>query len=127
VHTPGVAGRTCSVLFILAALLLAGCGGPSLAPPLAPATSEALHETPSSQQTVLISLPIGEPASLTLRIVDGEGRQVRENSMKLSAGTNEIAWDGRSDGGQDVGNGVYFYLIEFSTGERYVGRLVLVR
>ena len=126
-HTPGVAGRTCSVLFILAALLLAGCGGPSLSPPLAPSTPEAVYETPSSQQTVLISLPIGEPASLTLRIVDGEGRQVRENSMKLSAGTNEIAWDGRSDGGQDVGNGVYFYLIEFSTGERYVGRLVLVR
>ena len=125
---PGVAGRTCSALFSLAALILAGCGGPSSSSLLAPAIPGAVNDTrTSSQQTVVITLPVGEPADLTLRIVDGEGRQVRENSMKLSAGANEITWDGRSDSGQDAGNGVYFYVIEFSTGERYVGRLVLIR
>lgn len=30
---------------------------------------------------------------------------------ELPAGAHSAAWDGRDDGGQKVGNGVYFYRI----------------
>jgi hypothetical protein len=116
----------CIVLLATGIPLLAGCAGKS---PLSPDPPKSRNGTPAihGEPSVVVTFPVGEPASITLRIMDAEGRQVREISNDVQPGIHAIASDGRTNDGRKLGSGVYFFTLEYSTGERDFGRVVLVR
>lgn len=61
--------------------------------------------------TFAYTLP--EAAPVTVRVFNADGALVRTLlSDAQGAGTHELAWDGRSDGGQAVPSGVYFGRID---------------
>ena len=56
------------------------------------------------------------PSNVTLSIFDLSGSLIAKKSYSANqpggrAGYNEVSWDGKSDGGTWVGNGIYIYLI----------------
>jgi hypothetical protein len=64
-----------------------------------------------------IRYSISEPGHLRLEICGVRGRLVRSLlDGAVPAGTHTIQWDGRSDSGQTVASGVYFYRL--SAGDR---------
>jgi hypothetical protein len=79
----------------------------------APALGMGLHlsnyPNPFNPRTV-IRFTTPEPATVSLRIFDFRGRQVRTliNGHFLSAGPQEIAWDGTDDSARPLAAGVYF-------------------
>jgi hypothetical protein len=64
---------------------------------------------------IRFSLP--ETAAVTLTVFDLQGRQVRElgTGAQMVAGSHTLTWDGKSDAGEAVASGVYFYRL--SAGE----------
>ena len=61
--------------------------------------------------SVRFALPRGSEVRLT--VFDVTGRVVRTLvDEELPAGYHETSWDGRSDSGQRVASGVYFYRLE---------------
>jgi hypothetical protein len=57
-----------------------------------------------------ISFYLPEPSTVELMIFDVNGRRVRRLvSEKRTFGEHRVDWDGRSDRGEPVGSGVYFY------------------
>jgi hypothetical protein len=63
-----------------------------------------------------IRFRLGEPSTVELRIYDAAGRAVRRvPGTSRGAGSHEIAWDGRDDGGRVVGSGVYWYDLRTET------------
>jgi len=59
----------------------------------------------------LIQYDLPAAASVTLRIYDLSGREVRtlERATPRPAGRHTVAWDGRDGSGRDVASGVYYY------------------
>ena len=52
---------------------------------------------------------------VTVHIFTVTGREIRTlSAIKLHAGLNWIAWDGRDDAGNDVSNGTYLYRLVMS-------------
>jgi hypothetical protein len=46
----------------------------------------------------------------------------------MGAGVEQtVIWNGRNDNGGIVANGVYFYVIESSAGERAVGKIAVLK
>ena len=70
------------------------------------------YPNPFAGQTVIeVALP--EAASVTLAVYDVMGRRVATvMDRKMSAGAHQISWNGRSDSGQRLASGTYFYRIE---------------
>lgn len=68
-----------------------------------------------------------DPAAVTVRIYDLQGRSVRFLAgASARDATHEIRWDGRDDDGKEVGSGMY--LIRLSTGDwKAVGKLTVLR
>ncbi|MCB1163197.1 MAG: T9SS type A sorting domain-containing protein [Candidatus Latescibacteria bacterium] len=58
---------------------------------------------------IRFSLP--ETAAVTLTVFDLQGRQVRElgAGAQMTAGDHVLTWNGKSDAGEAVASGVYFY------------------
>jgi hypothetical protein len=67
------------------------------------------HPNPFSPDT-RIRYELFAPAVVDLRVYDVAGRLVRTlaSQSPQGAGEHDVVWDGRSDGGQRVGRGVYF-------------------
>jgi hypothetical protein len=87
----------------------------------------APHPNPFTDATsVRFQVPApGGPVSV--RVYALSGRLVRElEDDVLSAGTYELAWDGRDDGGQRAASGVYFYEVH-GPGLQERRKMVLVR
>jgi hypothetical protein len=61
-----------------------------------------------------------------VRIFDVLGRPVRSFSSPRARGNNDVQWDGRSSGGNQVPSGVYFCRVSTPAGQG-VRRIVLVR
>ena len=62
-----------------------------------------------------------------LAVFDATGRTVRHLvNGRREAGTNEVVWDGRSDRGEQVASGVYFYRLT-TAGIVYSRPAVLIR
>lgn len=74
-----------------------------------------------------LAFRLGAPGSVVLTIHDPAGREVaRPLSRTLDAGDHRLDWDGRTDDGQELAQGVYF--IRLSTPvETRTGRIVLAR
>lgn len=69
------------------------------------------------------------PASgqVTVAVYDASGRQVRMLAEGWQgAGEHSVTWDGRSEGGDRVADGVYFVRIDGSTGEQ-VEKITVMR
>ncbi len=81
-----------------------------------PAVAFRLHQNAPNPfhpaTTIRFDLPRRAPVSL--RIYDVAGRLVRSlvAGSALEAGRHEAAWDGRSESGQTVGAGLYFYRLQ---------------
>ncbi|MDD5383226.1 MAG: Ig-like domain-containing protein, partial [Candidatus Margulisbacteria bacterium] len=63
-----------------------------------------------------ISYSLSKPANITLSIFDLGGNLIAKKNYSANqpggkAGYNEVPWDGKSDSGVYVGNGIYIYLI----------------
>lgn len=75
-----------------------------------------------------ISFRTTAPGPVTCRVYDTAGRLVRElrRDVWLPAGLQSVTWNGTDEAGRGVGSGVYMYRVE-TAGERFTGKLVLVR
>ncbi|MBP6872484.1 MAG: T9SS type A sorting domain-containing protein [Bacteroidales bacterium] len=78
-------------------------------------------------ESTRISYTIDNPAAVSVKILDVEGRTVRIlKSARQNAGTYEILWDGCNDAGLPVSAGVYFCQIK-SENFRETVKLFLLR
>ncbi len=64
-----------------------------------------------------IRLALERPGRARVRIVDALGRAVRTLAdEEMTAGAHDLVWDGRGDGGQDAGVGVFFVQVSGAAG-----------
>ena len=84
----------------------------------APVTGDAslslLQNSPNPfTASTLISYTVPAEGSVSLRVFDVTGREVRTLvSGTIGAGSHEIEWDGRDQSGNRVSTGTYFYRLE---------------
>ena len=77
-----------------------------------------------STGTVRMDLALASAAHVELAVFDVAGRRVRTLSRAtLAAGRHAVTWDGRDDGGQVLGAGVY--LVRANAGGRVLTQRVL--
>jgi hypothetical protein len=78
-------------------------------------------------KTTTISFSIPQSAKVSLKVFDVQGRLVRTlvDGVRL-AGVHPIVWDRRSNGGQSVASGVYFYRLK-APGFEKSRRMVLLK
>jgi len=76
---------------------------------IAPARLRLGGPNPMTGGKTNISLDIDRPSYIRLEIIDAEGRSIRTvANAKFPSGQFDWEWDGRSDSGSRVANGVYF-------------------
>jgi hypothetical protein len=74
-----------------------------------------------------LSFRLSESGPVVLDVFDAGGRLVRQLvDQSLEAGEHQIVWDGRSDEGDRVSGGVYFYRLT-SAGQSLTRKMILVR
>ncbi len=93
--------------------------------PAASAATTLSVRTGGDGATVQFVLP--RALSIRLDVFDVRGRAVRGLAAgERLAGRHELAWDGKTDGGERVPSGVYFVLLRTDAGWR-TGRAVIAR
>jgi hypothetical protein len=86
----------------------------------------AAWPNPFTERTNL-SFNLDRAASVSLDIVDVQGRRVRSlTSSDFPAGASRLIWDGRNQSGRPAPSGVYFAVLR-SDGQRRSRRIVLAR
>ena len=84
------------------------------------------HPNPMRLASVIV-FRLARPGVATLRIVDVQGRRVRELAKgMLAAGPHEARWDGVDENGRSVAAGVYFVTLD-AEDRSVVRRLAVVR
>jgi hypothetical protein len=81
-------------------------------------------------ETGTIRYSLSENGNITIKIYDITSKLVRtliENVSRTSMTEFAEPWDGKNDSGDIVANGVYFYVIVSSSGERAVGKAAVLR
>ncbi len=74
-----------------------------------------LRPNPMRSGTAIRFQLVGQPGEVGIRIFDVAGRAIRTfTKQNYSAGTHEVAWDGRDDRGAPVQAGIYF--VRMATG-----------
>jgi len=98
--------------------------------PTLPAKLTSLGNTPNPfnpSTTIRFMVPSGPNRDFNFRVYDVRGRLVRRlASGQISAGLQEVPWDGRNDNGDSVSSGVYLYRVDVGQ-ERFTGKMVLVK
>jgi len=77
-----------------------------------------------------IRYSLKDAGNITIKIYDVSGKVVRtliDNISKAAQTEFSQRWDGKNGEGQVVANGVYFYVIQSSSGERAVGKAAVLR
>jgi hypothetical protein len=77
-----------------------------------------------------IRYSLAKDGNVTIKIYDVAGNLVitlLENASQMAGEEQYIPWDGRNKNGKVVANGVYFYVIESSSGEKGVGKIAIVK
>jgi hypothetical protein len=89
--------------------------------------SEPMQPNPfRGRSFVKFTLPAAAP--ICLKIYDVAGREIRSFIRDmLSAGTHQIAWDGRDSQGRQVAGGLYLYRLEVSGQLRQTGKVMLLK
>ena len=103
-------------------------GAPAAAAASAPAGFSASVATGARAGTASLTLALTRPGPVRIDIYDLAGRRVRRvaDAEFMAPGLHSITLDDRSDAGERLGNGVYFYRVQAP--ERSVtGRFVIVR
>ncbi|MCK4358310.1 MAG: T9SS type A sorting domain-containing protein, partial [Candidatus Cloacimonetes bacterium] len=83
-----------------------------------------------SIETGIIRYSLAKDGNVTIRIYDVAGNLVKiliENDAQVAGEEQYIEWDGKNGKGDIVANGVYFYVIESSSGEKGVGKIAIVK
>ncbi len=73
---------------------------------------------------------LAKTAEVTIKIFDAGGNQVKtviDAVLQTAAEEQNIEWDGRNGEGRMCDNGVYFFVVESSEGERAVGKIAVIR
>lgn len=79
----------------------------------------------SGDHVTAIRFELPETAPVSLKILDVSGRLVRTLvGGSLEAGPHTVQWDGRNDRGEQVGSGVFFYVL--SAGKENAARQMLL-
>lgn len=84
------------------------------APVTGDATLSLMQNAPNPfSATTMISYTVPAEGSVSLRVFDVTGREVRTLvSGTRAAGSHDVEWDGRDQSGNRVATGVYFYRLE---------------
>ncbi len=85
------------------------------------------HPNPFNPSTS-IGFDLPRDQAVSLRIYDVSGRLVRilVHQHQLPAGSHRYTWDGRDDGADRVGSGLYFYVLDTSV-DRLTGKMTMVK
>ncbi len=75
--------------------------------------------------TTKISFSLPQATGWSLKIFNVAGSLVREFDGSSNAGTYELTWDGRSQGGTQTASGVYFYRLEAGSFTRTMKMILL--
>ena len=80
---------------------------------------------PFSQETK-IEFMLSKPEHLYLIIYDGKGQSVRNLILGnlIQEGRCRISWDGMDDSGNQLPNGIYFYMIKNEDGKQKSGKII---
>ncbi len=94
-------------------------------------TNETAFIYPNPVRNVsTFSFSLSKSADVTIRIVDAANTVIRSfhlSSVQADNCNTQITWDGINDKGEQLANGVYFFIIETSAGERAVGKMALLK
>ena len=77
-----------------------------------------------------IRYSLSEDGKVTIKIYDVSGSLVTtliEDEPQYAEDEKSVEWNGKNDDGKIVANGVYFYVIESSSGERAVGKAAVIK
>jgi len=83
-----------------------------------------------NSEAATIRYSLSKDGIISIKIYDIANNLVRtlvEGKPQLAGVEYSEAWNGRNDKGDIVGNGVYLYIIESSSGEKAVGRVAVLR
>jgi hypothetical protein len=91
-----------------------------------PATVPVLGRNFPNPFSASTRIPLFAPmdGTATLEILSVDGRSVRTLAAAVTAGNQELTWDGRDDAGARVAPGVYFYRLR-GAGPESVRKLIL--
>jgi len=81
-------------------------------------------------ENVKFRFKLAQDGNVTITVYDVSNTKVKEviSNVPMSARVEQsVTWNGRNESGTIVGNGVYFYVIESSSGERAVGKVAVLR
>jgi hypothetical protein len=87
------------------------------------------YPNPSRDGKTTIRFTLLEPVQVVLRIYDETGHLVWSRDLspgQTIAGVNNVAWDGRNDAGQAVGNGGYILQVQ-GVGKTITKKIAIVR
>jgi flagellar hook assembly protein FlgD len=82
------------------------------------------------QTSTTLRYSLSKTAQVNIRIYDAGGILVKTliEGIPMNAGDEQATpWDGRNGSGTIVANGVYFYVVQSSAGERAVGKIAVIR
>jgi len=81
-------------------------------------------------EPIQIRFALKKAAPASVKILDGRGELVKEFSgvaVSRPEIVQTIQWDGRNGRGEEVSNGVYFYIIEAPENRRIIGKIGVAR
>lgn len=95
-------------------------------------TNESIYAYPNpirNDRGTTFQFTLSQSADVTIRIVDAANSVHRTIHVAAddARSCTKVAWDGRGDNGSELPNGVYFYLIQSTAGERAVGKIALLK
>jgi hypothetical protein len=97
-------------------------------------SNEAVYAYPNpfnpDVEEVRFRFRLAEAGNVTIKVYDVSNKLVKTviSKIPMSAETElEESWDGKNEIGSVVANGVYFYVIESSSGEGAVGKVAVLR
>jgi hypothetical protein len=76
----------------------------------------------------IVRYSLSKPGNITIKLYDITGAHVKmlvENESREAQQEFSTPWDGRNEKGDIVANGVYFYIIESSAGEKAIGKIAV--
>ncbi len=101
--------------------------------PLLPEVSTYAYPVPFSPDDEVVRIRYSTPqqsSRVTIRIVDFGMQPVRTliaDASRVGAEEYDEIWDGRTDAGTRVANGVYFYRVEFPGSDPVWGKILVVQ
>jgi hypothetical protein len=89
-----------------------------------PLSVHSITPNPFHSQTS-IALELVRPTEIVVRVYGPTGRLVRSlREQAVSAGRQEIVWDGKNDRGEEVAAGSYLLRCSTATGETQIAKII---